>query len=83
MYLLKEIYIQQKDLDKIKEEHPEYSMLNLVERCTDWFKLPEILKKKYGIENDDLSFLLKRTESTGLIYEITGTYMDYEGGTYI
>ena len=83
MYLLKEIYIQQKDLDKIKEEHPEYSMLNLVEKCTEWFNLPKILKNNYNIENDDLNFLLKRTESTGLIHEITGSYLDYEGGTYM
>ena len=83
MYLLNEIYIQQKDLYKIQDEHPDYSKVNLVESCTDWFKLPEILKKKYNIKNDDLSFLLKRTESTGLIQEITGTYMDYEGGVYI
>lgn len=83
MRLLHEIYIQQKNLYKIREEHPEYSVLNLVEKCTDWEKLPQILNDKYGIEKDDLAFLLKRTESTGLIYEITGTYLDYEGGTYI
>ena len=35
MYLLQEIYIQQKDLYKIKEEHPDCTELSLVEKCTD------------------------------------------------
>ena len=83
MYLLQEIYIQQKDLYKIKEEHPDCTELSLVEKCTDWKKLPDVLKDKYGIEENDLNFLLKRTESTGLIHEITGSYWDYSGGTYI
>lgn len=83
MHLLHEIYIQQKDLYKIRDKHPECSVLNLVEKCTNWENLPKILNDKYGIENDDLIFLLKRTESTGLIQEITGTYMNYEGGTYM
>lgn len=83
MYLLQEIYIQQKDLYKIKEEHPEYYELTLVERHTDWENLPKILYEKYGIVEDDLNFLLKRTESTGLIHEINGSYFDYPGGTYI
>lgn len=83
MYLLQEIYIQQKDLYKIKEEHPDCTELSLVEKCTDWKKLPDVLKDKYGIEKNDLNFLLKRTESTGLIHEITGSYWDYSGGTYI
>ena len=42
-----------------------------------------ILNDKYMIDEDDLNFLLKRTESTGLIREITGTYLNYDGGTYI
>ena len=83
MHLLHEIYIQQKDLYKFSDEYPEYNELNLVHECTDWKNLPKILNDKYGIDEDDLNFLLKRTESTGLIYEITGTYLDYEGGTYI
>lgn len=83
MYLLQEIYIQQKDLYKIKEEHPEYYELTLVERHTDWENLPKILYEKYRIVEEDLNFLLKRTESTGLIHEINGSYFDYSGGTYI
>lgn len=83
MYILQEIYIQQKDLYKIKEEHPEYYELTLVERHTDWENLPKILYEKYGIVEEDLNFLLKRTESTGLIHEINGSYFDYPGGTYI
>lgn len=83
MHLLKEIYIQQKDLYKFKEEHPEYTELELVDKCTDWKNLPKILNDNYCIDEADLNFLLKRTESTGLIREITGTYMDYGGGNYI
>lgn len=83
MHLLHEIYIQQKDLYKFREESPEYNELNLVHECTDWKNLPKILNDKYGIDEDDLNFLLKRTESTGLIREITGTYLEYDGGTYI
>ena len=45
--------------------------------------MPKILNEKYGIDEEDLNFLLKRTESTGLIREITGTYLNYDGGTYI
>ena len=83
MHLLHEIYIQQKDLYKFREESPEYNELNLVHECTDWKNLPKILNDKYGIDENDLNFLLKRTESTGLIREITGTYLEYDGGTYI
>ena len=83
MHLLHEIYIQQKDLYKFREESPEYNELNLVHECTDWKNLPKILNDKYGIDEDDLNFLLKRTESTGLIREITGSYIGYDGGTYI
>lgn len=83
MHLLHEIYIQQKDLYKFREESPEYNELNLVHECTDWKNLPNILHDKYGIDENDLNFLLKRTESTGLIREITGSYIGYDGGTYI
>ena len=83
MHLLHEIYIQQKDLYKFREESPEYNELNLVHECTDWKNLPKILNDKYGIDENDLNFLLKRTESTGLIREITGSYIGYDGGTYI
>ena len=83
MHLLHEIYIQQKDLYKFSDEYPEYNELNLVHECTDWKNLPKILNDKYGIDEDDLNFLLKRTESTGLIREITGSYIGYDGGTYI
>ena len=83
MHLLHEIYIQQKSLYKFRGEYPEYSELNLVHECTDWKNLPKILNDKYRIDEDDLNFLLKRTESTGLIREITGTYINYDGGTYI
>lgn len=40
------------------------------------------LNAKYDIDEDDVNFLLKRTESSGLIYEITGAYFDYGGGIY-
>lgn len=83
MHLLHEIYIQQKDLYKFREEYPDYTELNLVHECTDWKNLPKILNDKYGLDENDLNFLLKRTESTGLIREITGTYLNYDGGTYI
>ena len=83
MHLLHEIYIQQKDLYKLREEYPEYTELNLVHECTNWKNMPKILNEKYGIDEEDLNFLLKRTESTGLIREITGTYLNYDGGTYI
>lgn len=83
MHLLNEIYIQQNGLYKIKEEYPDYNELNLVHDCSDWKNLPRILNDKYGIDEDDLNFLLKRTESTGLIREITGTYLNYDGGTFI
>lgn len=83
MHLLHEIYIQQKDLYKFREESTEYNELNLVHECTDWKNLPKILNDKYGIDENDLNFLLKRTESTGLIREITGSYIGYDGGTYI
>ena len=49
MHLLHEIYIQQKDLYKFREESPEYNELNLVHECTDWKNLPKILNDKYGI----------------------------------
>ena len=65
MQILHEIYNQQKDLYKYKKDRPEYLELTLVNNFTDWKNLPEILYKKYGIDNDDLNFLLKRTESTG------------------
>ena len=83
MHLLHEIKKKKKDLYKFSDEYPEYNELNLVHECTDWKNLPKILNDKYGIDEDDLNFLLKRTESTGLIREITGTYLEYDGGTYI
>lgn len=82
MYILKEMFYQQKGLFELQKQNPEYNELELVIQHGDWDNLSEIVFNKYGIESEDLKFLLKRIESTGLIHEITGTYMNYGGGTY-
>ena len=82
MFILKEMFNQQNRLFELQKRNPEYNELELVIQHTDWNNFPEIVFDKYGIESEDLKFLLKRIESTGLIHEITGTYMSYVGGTY-
>lgn len=46
---------------------------------TGWDDIP----KKIAIPREELDFLLKRLERTGIIKEITGSYFDYSGGVYI
>ena len=82
MLILKEMFNQQKGLFQLQKINPKYNDLELVIQHTDWNNFSKIIFDKYGIESEDLKFLLKRIESTGLIYEITGTYMSYAGGTY-
>ena len=82
MFILKEMFNQQKGLFELQKRNPEYNELELVIQYTDWNNFSKIIFDKYGIESEDLKFLLKRIESTGLIHEISGTYMSYAGGTY-
>lgn len=51
-------------------------------KASGWDKLPEIVSNK-GINKDDLSFILKRLERTGLITEIVGMYFGYNGEVYM
>lgn len=74
LVVAKEIYNQQS-----KEDPESEDSILLWARKMGWDNLPEIL----SIHSEDLSFLLKRIEKTGLITEITGTYWDYAGGTYV
>lgn len=83
MYILNEIYKQQKNIFEIQEENPDLNDLQLVKECTDWENLSSIIKTNYDIDYDDFQFLLKRIESTGLIHEVIGAFWDYEGGIYI
>jgi hypothetical protein len=41
------------------------------------------LSEQCSILKEDLSFVLLRLQGSGLIHEITGTYVGYEGGVYI
>lgn len=74
MILANKIYIMQKD-------KPD-SNLNELEWATKkgWGNLPTSCPQ---IMEEDIPFLLKRIEKTGLIKEITGVYLDYNGGIYI
>lgn len=82
MFILKELFNQQKGLFELQKRNSEYNELELVIQHTNWNNFSKIIFDRYGIESEDLKFLLKRIESTGLIHEITGTYMSYEGGIY-
>lgn len=77
--LAKAIYAQQSDRPIVSLTEPRKSEneLQWAER-KGWQKLSD----ETGIDKNDLPFLLKRLERTGLIREITGTYLDYEGGVY-
>jgi DNA-binding MarR family transcriptional regulator len=71
--LAKAIYAQQKDGQKENEN----------ELLWVYGKGWKNLAAEAGLDGNDLVFLLKRLERTGLIKEITGTYLDYEGGVYV
>ena len=43
-------------------------------------KWRELLIAECQIHEDDIDFIVKRLETTGLISEITGAYFDYSGG---
>ncbi len=73
MYLLKELYAQQKDL--LDYEGDNFG--NVILTKTDYKNFPKLLEDKYSINEDEFQFLAKRTEATGLIHEIL--YLDDEG----
>lgn len=73
MYILNELYIQQKDILVYSGEN----FGNVILTKTDYKSLYEILEEKYSITKDDFEFLAKRTEATGLIHEIL--YLDDDG----
>jgi len=70
----KAIYNQQVDSDL----NPNESVLQWAWR-KGWRDLPTVL----SIPEEDLPFILLRIQKSGLIHEITGSYLDYHGGVYI
>lgn len=74
--ILEEMYNQQKDLPYGK--NGELLLLNE----HGWQDFSKKMEDKYAIASEDLTFLLKRIERTGFVYEVNGSYMDYNGGTY-
>ena len=74
--ILKEMYNQQKDLPY--DEKDELILLNK----HGWQDLSKKMNDKYAIAPEDLTFLLKRVERTGFVYEVNGSYMSYNGGIY-
>ena len=73
MYILKELYIQQKDIVGYSGDN----FGNIILTKTNYKNLSKILDDKYSITKDEFEFLAKRTEATGLIHEIL--YLDDEG----
>jgi hypothetical protein len=73
LHLAKVIYRMQ--YNKIKQKNNELQMAVKA----GWNDLPN----KAKILANELDFLLKRLERTGLIKEITGGYTNYSGGVYI
>lgn len=78
VYILIELYTIQKET--IFEDRGSTLSIMLKDDVWDNFILK--LNEKYCIEETEVNFLLKRTEKSGLIYEITGAYFDYGGGIY-
>lgn len=77
LYILKEFYLQQKDISlPIKEQIEERNGLR------EEYVLEPSKLEKYGIKEEEIPFSCKRLESTGLISEITGTFINYTGGSY-
>ncbi|WP_400247631.1 hypothetical protein [Methanobrevibacter smithii] len=37
------------------------------------------INEEYDVAPEDLTFLLKRCERTGFVYEVNGSYMSYNG----
>ena len=73
MCILKELYIQQKDIVSYSGDN----FGNIILTKTDYKNISKILDDKYSITKDEFEFLAKRTEATGLIHEIL--YLDDEG----
>ena len=73
MCILKELYIQQKDIVSYSGDN----FGNVILTKTDYKNISKILEDNYSITNDEFEFLAKRTEATGLIHEIL--YLDDEG----
>ena len=82
MHILLELYNQQKEIYKIQKEYQDIGLFEIVYTRTNWRNLPQILENTYEIELEDVDFLLKRIESTGLIKETFGSSLDY-GSVYI
>lgn len=73
MYILKELYIQQKDIESYSGDN----LGNVILTKTGYKNLSKLLEDKYFITKDEFEFLAKRTEATGLIHEIL--YLDDDG----
>lgn len=73
MYILKELYIQQKDIESYSGDN----LGNVILTKTGYKNLSKLLEDKYFITKDQFEFLAKRTEATGLIHEIL--YLDDDG----
>ena len=82
--VLTELSIEEIQLAKIlyemQKSKPKKLENELIWVSGAWEHLPE---KCTPIIRDNISFYLKRLERTGLIYEITGGYINYSGGIYI
>ena len=71
--LAKAIYAQQSDNPKENENELQWATRK------GWGNLAA----ESGLDEKDVIFLLKRLERTGLIREVTGFYLGYEGGKYV
>jgi len=71
--LAKAIYAQQSDRPKDNENELHWA------RRRGW----ENLAAESGLDEKDLIFLLIRLERSGLIRQVTGSYLGYEGGVYV
>jgi len=73
--LAKIIYDQQKERPHSGENELRWA------KNKGWNELPKLAKDFSS--PDDLCFLLNRIAKSGLLREITGTFLDYQGGVYV
>ncbi len=67
------LYEQQKDRPTNEKEGLQWA------KRKGW----ENLASECVLDEKDLDFLLKRLEKSGLIKEVVGLYVGYEGGVYV